>query len=78
MARNQVFVTFNGGSLLILTQWSVIPVAVLKSIPYFIGETTTMPIEHIQDIANICSVHNITQDDVAVRLFATSLKGKAL
>lgn len=61
-----------------MTQWKDIPVAALKSIPYFTGETTTTPIEHIQDIADICSVHNITQDDVGVRLLATSLKGKAL
>jgi len=38
MARNQPFVDFDGGSPLNLTVYDVIPMAALKSLPYFTGE----------------------------------------
>lgn len=76
--RNQVIVTFNGGIPLVLAQRNDILVATLKSIPYFTSETTTIPIVHMQNSTNVCSVHNIIEDDVAFRLLATSLKGKSL
>lgn len=78
MARNHVFATFNGGSPLILTQRHNILVSTLKSLPKFIGEASILPIDHIQEITNVCSIHGIIEDDVAVRLLASSLKGKAL
>ena len=55
-----------------------IPIAALKSIPEFTGETSISPLEHIQDVANVCNIHGIIEDDVVVRLIASSLKGKAL
>lgn len=59
-------------------QMDGIPLNALKNIPYFIGNTVATQIEHIQDMANICFVHNITEDNVDVKLLATSLKGKEL
>ena len=61
-----------------LAQRHDILVAALKSIPKFTGETSISPLEHIQEVANVCNIHGITEDDVAVRLLASSLKGKAL
>ena len=55
-----------------------IPVASIKGIPKFTGETSISPLEHIQEVANVCNIHGIIEDDVAVRLLASSLKGKAL
>ena len=49
-----------------------------KSLPFFTGETSISPIEHIQEVSNVCNIHGVTKDDVAVSLLATSLKGKAL
>lgn len=54
------------------------PISALKSLPIFIGEDQTSTIEHIRDVAFLCALHNITQDNVAVRLLVASLKGKAL
>ncbi len=39
----------------------------LKSIPDFTGETSISPIKHIQEISNVCNIHGIIEDDVAVR-----------
>ena len=55
-----------------------IPIEELKSIPKFTGETSISPLEHIQEVANVSNIHGITEDDVAVRLLASSLKGIAL
>ena len=76
--RFHAFATFNGGSPLLLTQRHDIPVSALKSIPDFTGETSISPLEHIQEVANVCNIHGITEDDVVVRLLASSLKGKTL
>lgn len=76
--RVHAFATFNGGIPLLLSQRHDIPVFALKSIPDFTGETFISPLEHIQEVANVYNIHGITEDDVAVRLLATSLKGKAL
>ena len=76
--RVHAFSTFNGGSHLLLAQRHDIPVSTLKSIPDFTGETSISPLEHIQEVANVCNIHGITENDVAVRLLASSLKGKAL
>lgn len=72
-ARNQPFVAFNQGSPLNLTQHDPIPVAALKSLPYFNGEDQTTPMEHIKDVANLCAVHHVTEENVAIRLLAASL-----
>ena len=45
--RAHAFSTFNGGSPLLLAQRHDIPVATLKSIPEFTGETSISPSEHI-------------------------------
>ena len=42
------------------------------------GEDQTTPVEHIKDVANLCSLHHVTEDNVVVRLLAASFKGKAL
>ena len=76
--RAHTFATLNGGSPLLLAQRHDIPVAALKSIPKFTGETSISPSEHIQEVANVYNIHGITEDDVAVRLLASSLNGKAL
>ena len=78
MARNQPFSTFTRGIPLLLTQRHDIPVSTLKSLPFFTSETSIYPIEHIQEVSNVCNIHVVTKDNVAVRLLASSLKGKAL
>ena len=78
MARAFSFVPFNQGSPLNFSQHHDIPLAVLKSLPDFTRETQTIAYEHIRDIATLCSVHHITHEDVAAKLLAASLKGKAL
>jgi hypothetical protein len=78
LPRAHAFATFNGGSPLLFSQIHDIPVSALKTIPNFTGETSIPPLEHIQDVANVYNIHGITEDDVAVRLLASSLKGKAI
>ena len=78
MVRNQVFATFTRGSSLVLAQRHDIQVSTLKSIPFFIGETSISPIEHIQEVSNVYNIHGVIKDDLAVRFLASSLKGKAL
>lgn len=78
LPRNQPFISFSGESPLILAQKNDIPVNSLKIIPHFIGETSITLIEHIIDVANICSVHDVIEKNVVVRLLVTSLKGKEL
>ena len=78
LPRAHAFANFNGGSPLLLAQRHDIPIAALKSIPEFTCETSISPLEHIQEVANVYNIHGITKDDVAVRLLASSLKGKAL
>ena len=76
--RAHAFATFNGGSPLLLAQRHDIPIAALRSIPEFTGETSISPLEHIQEVVNVFNIHGITEDDFAVRLLASSLKEKAL
>ena len=78
LPRNQVFSTFNGGSPLVLAYLHDILVSALKSIPFFTSETSISLVEHIQEVSNICNIHGIVEDDVAIRLLASSLKGKSL
>lgn len=61
-----------------MAQHNDIPMADLKSFPFFTREDQTTPIEHIRDVASLCGVHHITQEDVAGRLLATSFKGREL
>lgn len=76
--RQHLFTPFNGGTTLNIIHHDDIPVASLRGLPYFTGEDFTTLVEHIRDIATLCSVHNITQENVALRLLVASLKGKAL
>lgn len=78
MARQFSFAPFNVGSPLILAQRDAIPPFALKILPFFTGETTVTPLEHIQEVSNVCNFHGVIEDNVAVRLLASSLKGKAL
>lgn len=78
MARQFPFVAFNGGSPFNLIQQDDIPVAALKSLPFFTREDQTTPIEHIRDIASLYGVDHVTQKNVALRLLFASFKGKAL
>ena len=78
MARSHAFTTSNGGSPLLLAQRHDITLVVLKSIPKFTGETSISPLKHIQEVANVCNIHGIIEDDVIVRILSSSLKGKAL
>jgi hypothetical protein len=48
------------------------------SIPFFTGEDKTTPIEHFKYVENLCSVHHITVENVAIILLTTSFEGKAL
>ena len=76
MARAHAFGTFNGGSPLLLAQRHDILVSTLKSIPEFTSETSISPLEHIQEVENVCNIHGISKDDIFVMLLASSLKGK--
>lgn len=58
--------------------WGAIPVSAMKAIPKFTGDSSRMPVEHLQDVADVCLVQGITAQNVALRILATSLKGKAL
>ena len=78
MARKYAFVPFNQGSPLNFSQHHDIPLAALKSLPDFTGENQTTTYEHIRDVATLCNVHHVTEEDVATKLLAASLKGKAL
>lgn len=78
MARAHTFVPFNGGIPLNLKQHDDIPMVALKSLPIFTSEDPTTLVEHIRDVASLCGVHHVTQENVALRLLVASLKGKAL
>lgn len=76
------FMTWNSGNLLLPpippTVWGPIPTFMLKVIPKFIGEDSKTLGEHLEDVADVCTVHNITKHNVALRLLTTSFKGRAL
>ena len=61
-----------------LSQRHDILVVSLKCIPEFTGETSISPLENIQEVAHVFNICRISEDDVVVRLLASSLKGKAL
>lgn len=69
---------FNQGSPLNLQQHDDILVASLIILCIFTREDQTSPIEHIRDIASLCGLHHVTQDNFDVILLAMSLKGKTL
>lgn len=72
------FLTFNGGSPLVLSQKNDILVAAIKAIPFFTRETFITPYEHIYDVASICMMFDVIEDNVATNLLGSSFKGKAL
>lgn len=72
------FTNFSGGSPLVLSVQHDMPNSVLKCISYFTSDNQVTPQEHIQDVANICSLYLITHDDVTVKLLVASFKGKVL
>jgi len=37
-----------------------------------------MAAKHIQDVETLCFMHNVTQENMAIRILVASLKGKAL
>lgn len=76
--RANAFVPFNGGNPSNLTQHDPLPRVALKSLPIFTGEDHVTPIEHISDVTSLFVVHHITQGNIALKLLAASLKGKAL
>ncbi|KAH9291982.1 hypothetical protein KI387_042826, partial [Taxus chinensis] len=78
MAQNNPYVNFTGSSPLALNAQHPVPIAALKNIPYFTGENQTTPGDHVKDIANLCAIHEINEMQVAVKLLASSFKGKAL
>lgn len=78
IACNQVFPPFNAISPLLLAQHDPIPIATLKSLPFYTMETYITPVEHILNVASICTLHNLKAENFAVRLLATSFKGKSL
>ncbi|KAH9327816.1 hypothetical protein KI387_043750 [Taxus chinensis] len=72
------FVNFTGSSPLALNAQNPVPIAALKNIPFFTTENHTTPGDHVKYIANVCAIHEINEMDVAVKLLASSFKGKAL
>ncbi|KAH9298445.1 hypothetical protein KI387_030127, partial [Taxus chinensis] len=78
MAQKNPYVNFTGSNPLTLNAQNSIPVAALKNIPYFTGENQTTPGDHVKDIANICAIHEINEMQVAVKMLASSFKGKVL
>ncbi|KAH9296981.1 hypothetical protein KI387_028663, partial [Taxus chinensis] len=76
MAQPNPYVNFTGSSPLALIAQNPVPIAALKSIPYFTGENQTSLSDHVQDIVNVCTIHEIHEMDIAVKLLASSFKGK--
>lgn len=73
----KAYPSFNQGSPLALAVHNDIPVSALKALPYYTGETLQTPVEYLQGVTNSCLVHDFIEDNLAVRLLASSLKGKA-
>lgn len=59
------FVTWDSGSPLIApmppTQWGSIPTSSLKSLPEFTGDGSKTIKEHLQDVADVCTIHNVME-----------------
>jgi len=64
-------------SPLVLQQQGQVPDTILKALPYFLGDGSVCLEDHIQDVANLCTVHNVTTEHHVLLLLASSLKGKA-
>lgn len=81
-AANRNYVAWDAGSPLVAPTapavWGAIPVSALKALPKFTRDNTKTPAEHLQDVADVCLVHGITAQNVALRLLAAYFKGKAL
>lgn len=58
--------------------WGAILVSAMKDIPKFTRDGSTTPTKHLRDVVNVCLVHEITMQNVALRLLVVSFKGKAL
>lgn len=78
MIRQHTFVPFNGGNPLNLGQQDDILISILKILPIFMGEDQTTPLERIKDVASLCGVHHIIEENVAIQLLETYFRGKAL
>jgi hypothetical protein len=55
-----------------------IPANALKILSFFTKENHVLVVDHIRDVATLCGLHQVTQQDISLKLLATSLKGKAL
>lgn len=78
MERQFAFAPVNGGSPLLLARHDVILVATFIGLLYFTSEDQDTPVEHIKYVATLCSIHNITKENVALSFLDDSLKGKSL
>ena len=78
MAQNFPFIAFNAGNPLQISTHHDIPLATLKSLSLFTRENHVLLVEHIRDIATLCGLHQVTHEDVALKLLVASFKGKAL
>lgn len=60
----QNFVTWNSGSPLIPlappNHWDPISVSALKALPKFTREDSKILVKHLQDVADVCTIHNVT------------------
>lgn len=56
----------------------IFPWLPLKVCHIFLGEDQTTQLEHIKDISNLCLMHHITQENVALRLLVASFRGNTL
>ncbi|KAH9290911.1 hypothetical protein KI387_035028, partial [Taxus chinensis] len=65
MAQNNPYVNFTGSSPLALNEKNPISMVIT-------------PGDHVKDIANLCAIHEINEMQVAIKLLASSFKGKAL
>lgn len=75
------FVTWDSGSPFITptppAQWGAIPTSALKELSKFIGDGSETPGENLQDVVNVCTIHNIIEQNVVLRLLTIPFKGKA-
>lgn len=76
------FVAWNSGSSLIPstppTMWDPILANALKALTKFSGEDCRTLVEHLQDVADVCMVHHVIEQNVALRLLVASFIGKVL
>lgn len=61
---NRNYVAWDGRSPLLAlvapVVWAPIPVSALKVIPTFTKDGSRRPFEHLQDVANVCLVHGVS------------------